>query len=163
MSGYYPPAAFHFSVALQPGGNNTIDAAFAEVSGLDTEREVVPIKEGGENRFVHQVPGRNKASKLVLKRGLLVSLSTMFEWCKDSLESDLSTAIKPRDIVVNLLDAKSEVLMAWYVSGAWPVKWSVDRLNASENKVALETLEFAYTSIDRMVVKDLGAAGTFKP
>ena len=86
-----------------------------------------------------------------------------FKSDKDSLESDLSTAIKPRDIVVNLLDAKSEVLMAWYVSSAWPVKWSVDRLNASENKVALETLEFAYTSIDRMVVKDLGAAGTFKP
>lgn len=163
MSGYYPPAAFHFSVALLPGGNQSVDNAFAEVSGLDTEREVIQVKEGGENRFVHQLPGRNKPAKLVLKRGLLVSLSTLFEWCKDSLEGDLATAIKPRDMVVYLLGQSSDVLMAWHVSRAWPVKWSVDRFNASENKVAMETLEFAYTAIDRMVVKDLGTSGTFNP
>ena len=163
MSGYYPPAAFHFSVALQPGGNKSIDNAFAEVSGLDTERDVVQIKEGGENQFVHQVPGRNKPAKLVLKRGMLVSLSTLFEWCKDSLESDLSTPIKPRDMMVYLMDQGGDVLMAWHIGKAWPVKWSLDRFNASENKVAMETLELAYSTIDRMVVKDLGATGTFTP
>ena len=163
MSGYYPPANFHFSVTLLPRSLSSIDAAFTEVSGLDAERETVPIKEGGENQFVHQVPGRIKAGKLTLKRGLLATESAMFKWCQDSLESELAEPLKPRDIVVGLLDEKGEELMVWRVSNAWPVKWSIAALNAQENKVAMETLEFAYSSLQRAIAKDIGATGTFNP
>ena len=163
MSGYYPPANFHFSVTLLPRSLSSVDAAFSEVSGMDAEREAIPIKEGGENRFVHQAPGRLKPGKLSMKRGLLATESAMFNWCKDTLESDLAVTIQPKDLVIGLLDQSGEEVMVWRVSNAWPVKWSIAALNAQENKVAMETLEFAYASLQRAIAKDIGASGTFKP
>ena len=163
MSGYYPPANFHFSVTLLPRSVSSVDGAFAEVSGLDTERESVSIKEGGENQFTHQVPGRIKPGKLSMKRGLMAHESAMFVWCRDALESDFGTIIQPRDMMVSLLDQAGEELVVWYVARAWPVKWSVAPFNAQENKVAMETLEFAYATLQRFVAKDIGATGTFNP
>jgi phage tail-like protein len=161
MSGYYPPANFQFAVTLLPLGLTGADAAFNEVSGLETERESVAVKEGGENRFVHQVPGRVKQGKLTMKRGLLVSHSPMFVWCQASLEGDLGEAVQPKDIMVSLLDQTSAPLMVWHMSNAWPVKWSIGAFNAQENKVAMETLEFAYAYMQRFIAKDLGFTGTF--
>jgi phage tail-like protein len=163
MSGYYPPVAFQFAVTLLPRSLTGIDAAFAEVGGLDSERDVLEVREGGENRFVHHLPGRAKNPRLVLKRGLLVSESPLFTWCRDLLEGDLGSTVTTRDMMVALLDQRGQELMVWYVSQAWPVKWSVDRFNATESKLAMETLEFVYGSLNRFVARDLGHGGMFAP
>ncbi|MEX2374508.1 MAG: phage tail protein, partial [Dehalococcoidia bacterium] len=53
--------------------------AFTEVSGLHVEVEKIhEIKEGGQNEFVHQFPGRLKWSNIVLKRG--TTDNALFEW-----------------------------------------------------------------------------------
>ena len=160
MANYYPPASFFFEVKVAgaPGG---VDASFAEVSGLDAERKTIEVAEGGENRFVHHLPGAIKHGNLVLKRGLMLASSQLYDWCKATLESDLTRQIEPKDISVSLLDEKAAPLMTWSVTGAWPVKWQVAALRARDNEVARETLEMAFTRIQREVNKPLAAAGTF--
>ena len=162
MALYYPPVSFHFEVKVA-GAMDANDASFTEASGLDAERGIVEVVEGGENRFVHRLPDRGRCANLVLKRGVMVASSTLFDWCSESLESDLGKALKPRDIDVSLLDPEGSPLITWNFNKAWPVKWSIGTLNAKENEVAIETLEFSYSHMTRKRVKTTGATGLFEP
>jgi len=149
MDAYYPPGGFRFSVAIA-GVNGGRDASFSEVSGLEAERPVFEVKEGGENRFVHRLPERARYGNLVLKRGLMVRQSQLADWCTAAFEGDLGKPIKPKDVVVHLLGADEEPLMAWNVKSAWPVKWGMNAFVADRNELALETLELAYTYYTRL-------------
>ncbi len=162
MGNYYPPVSFYFEVRIA-GESTENDASFAEVSGLDAERDVVEIKEGGENRFTHRLPDRAKTGNLVLKRGLLLSASPLFDWCKEVFESDLEETVTPKDINVSLLDPDGSPLITWNVKNAWPVKWSLAAFNATANEIAMETLEFAYAYSVRERIRDLEATGFFNP
>ena len=106
MAAYYPPAGFHFTVKFAAFGGN--DASFSEVSGLDAERGIVELKEGGENRYSHRLPERAKFANLVLKRGVVLGNSGLGQWCKTVLEGDMSQPIKPLDLDVILLDAEGQ-------------------------------------------------------
>ena len=143
------------------GGSAEVDASFAEVSGLDADREILDIKEGGENRFSHRLPGPTKPTNLVLKRGVVVASSPLFDWCREVVESDLNLPIAPRDLNISLLDPEGTPLINWNVHHAWPAKWSIGALNASENSVAMETLEFAYNRLTRTQIKTTSVDGLF--
>ena len=140
----YPPVSFYFSVAFA-GVPPLIDNAFNEVSGIKADTDTDTIKEGGENRFSYRVPTRSKYDNLVLKRGLILTPSPIQTWCFEMLSGSLETRIEPKDIVVFLLAPYHVPLMMWTFHNAWPVKWELSNLNAQENKIAVETLEFAYT------------------
>jgi phage tail-like protein len=144
----YPAVGFHFQVRIF-GDDSQAHAAFAEVSGLDVTREVQPLREGGENRFVHQLPGGLKHENLVLKRGIVVRSDPLFEWCRGALESDLGVPLTTRLIEVSLLDAAGSRLINWQCAAAWPVKWTIGGFDAMKNEVAMETIEFAYSTLSR--------------
>lgn len=162
MADYYPPVAFAFKVKFA-GNSADVDGSFQEVSGLEVEREVADIKEGGENRFQHRLPGAIKTRNLVLKRGLMVASSPLFDWCKETFEADFSKRIQPKDLTISLLDQNQKALMTWSVTRSWPVKWSVDTFSAQKNEVAIETLEFAYQRLERKRVRTLASAGMKEP
>lgn len=150
MANYYPPVGFFFRVKVQ-GANGPVDGSFSEVTGLDAEREVKEVREGGENRFIHRLPGAVKTPNLVLKRGVMVASSKLFDWCKETLESTLASRIQPKTITVSLMDQKEKNLITWTASRAWPVKWSIGAFRAAESEVAVETVEFAYETLTRAV------------
>ena len=52
---------------------------FHECSGLSIEVEVYEYAEGGNNEFVHQLPGRLHYPKLTLKRGLTTE-DNLLKW-----------------------------------------------------------------------------------
>lgn len=141
MSEYFPAVAYTFIVKI--GGSKS---SFQEVSGLDIETEVEPIKEGGENNFVHQVPGRTKFGNLVLKRGMMYKDSSMFSWIMNTLQGDLENRISTKDILVELLDPGNpdRTLVSWNIKRAYPVKWSFSGMNSMDSSVFIETIEFAY-------------------
>ena len=140
MNARYPPVGFHFSVEFGLDGTSVHDTRFQEVSGLSAELAVESIQEGGENRFVHRLPGRSKYPNLVLKRGL-VSDSRLIAWFRDAVEN---LAIEPADVTVSMLDETGAPLLSWNFVKAWPAKWSVSSLNAQNNAIAVDTLELAY-------------------
>ncbi len=141
MAGYYPPVAFHFKVEFGLDGLGDNDARFQEVTGLTMELGVETLAEGGENRFEHRLPNRGKFPNLVLKRGML-SDSGVIDWVKNAIEN---FQFKPTDVLVTLLNENHEPLGAWSFARAWPVKWAVSDLKATDNSLVVETLELAYS------------------
>ncbi len=140
MATYYPPPAFHFLVSIQVEGATDEDTRFQEVSGLGVEVATEELVEGGENRFVHQLPTGARHGNLVLKRGLLTS-SKLITWIRDAVES---MAFSPVAVVITLLNEKHAPLASWQFVNAWPVKWTLGNLNSTENSVLVEMLELAY-------------------
>lgn len=143
------PVAFAFRVSLMrlPGQPNPVTVAFKEVSGLEHTLEVEELIEGGENRFVHQLPTRPKARRLQLKRGLVARDSTFVDWCCDSLQSGLDVALTPVDVQVQLIDGDRRPLMAWTCTNAYPVRWTIEGFESLRNEVALEEIELAYQTL----------------
>jgi phage tail-like protein len=140
MAGVYPPSSFSFTVSGV--ASEGIDSRFQSVSGLSTEIGTEEYAEGGENRFVHQLPLRPKYPNLVLKRGL-VEDSGLIEWCRAAMER---FEFAPRDLVITLSGGTDSTApsMSWNVVGAYPVKWDVSEFNAEESKLAIETIELKY-------------------
>lgn len=140
MANYYPPPGFHFKVEVLGLTPNDNDVRFTEVSGLSREIGTEEVAEGGENRFIQKYPGRAKYPELVLKRGLLVN-SEVVKWIRQCIE-DLD--IEPKGIDVTLLNEEHQPLVTWHVVNAYPTKWAVSDLSATNNAVVIETLQFFY-------------------
>jgi len=140
MPGYYPPVGFHFKVEVLDLPPNDNDVRFTEVSGLSVEMVTEELAEGGENRFLQKYPVRAKYPELVLKRGLLVD-SEVIEWIRRCIEDH---QIEPKNVDVKLLDEEHQPLITWHVIGAYPTKWAVSDLNATNNAVVTETLQLCY-------------------
>lgn len=150
MSSAYPPSAFYFKVAFDVMRGVT-DTSFQEVSGIDREMATVSLAEGGENRFVHQLPTEHKPGKLVLKRGIAGMESPLLQWCKSVLEGDFSAPIKPMVIHVYLMNELQVPIRGWAFTNTYPLKWTVEPFQSTKNEVAIETIELAYNMANRLI------------
>lgn len=140
MATFYPPVGFHFRVEVLGIDPDDNDVRFADVGGLSAEMTTQEIAEGGQNRFLQKFPVRSKYPELVLKRGMFVS-SKITDWIRKSIDDFV---IEPHNIDVMLLNEKHEPLMTWHVINAYPTKWVVSDLSATNNAVVIETLQFFY-------------------
>lgn len=138
-----PPAGFHFAVVFFIGGAvpNPLDMRFQKVSGISSEIETMPLKEGGENLYTHRLPTRVSYSNLILERGLITSspLALEFNVAMSTLK------MTPGNVLVALLNDDGDPLSAWLFWKTYPVKWSISDLDASNSSVVIETMELAYT------------------
>ncbi len=153
MASYYPPTGFHFRVEFQgiSGMDSDTEQRFQDVGGLSFEIEYETVNEGGENRFSHKFPKRNKYPNLVLKRGLLTN-TALLDWMNAAMNTFYTVVIydfKPADILISLLDEAGNPLAVWSVVQAYPVKWSVSDFRSTENAVVVETIELAYQYFER--------------
>ncbi len=145
----YPPVGFYFKIQIDKMPDS--DSDFQEVSGLSMSLELQAVKEGGENRFTHQLPLPAKAEPLVLKRALKVS-SPLMDWCRKAIEE---FSFKPCNLHVFLLDtetggAEPKPLVAWHIVHAYPVKWEISGFNAMNNDLAIETIQLNYNYFTRV-------------
>ena len=138
---FFPHAGFHFSVRFMDLGGRELDTRFQSVTGISVELQMESVKEGGENRFEHQLPTRSQYQSLSLKRGL-VTESDIIDWAKDAFENLI---IIPKDLMISLLNEEHEPIMSWNVIGAIPKKWSVSEFNAEQNALAIETFDLQYS------------------
>jgi phage tail-like protein len=148
MTDYHPPVSFYFSLSIDDSTENA--ASFQEASGINGEMNTSEISEGGENQFQHRVPTAAKFSNLVLKRGLVNSDSGLFKWCQQTLLGSLASPIQTKNITLSLLNEKGKPVMSWAFINAYPVKWNVSQLNAMENSIAVEALEFSYSYFNQI-------------
>lgn len=154
MAFLYPPTGFHFLVRFEglllkyPA---LPDLGFQEVGGLSVEIGVEEYAEGGENRFKHRMPNPVSYPNLTMKRGMMIS-SQAAKWFKDAVEG---FQFEANDITVILMNENHLPLQAWNFINAWPVKWSIEGLNAMENNLMIESIEFAYQYFRRISPDDL--------
>jgi len=136
----YPQVGFHFLVVFELFPQLPNDLRFQEVSGLTVSMETEAIKEGGENRFVHQLPVRSGYNELVLKRGKFLG-SGILHWCKNAIEN---FEFKPTNIMISLLNDDHLPLYNWYVINAIPKKLEISGFNAQNSEVVIETMTLSY-------------------
>lgn len=120
-----------------------VEGGFSEVGGLQVELETTDYREGGENAFVHRLPGPARyPSNLVLKRGLTRS-EALWNWHR---MATLGLVVR-RNLSVVLLDADGSEAWRWTFQGAYPVRWEGPDLRAGQAEVAVETLELAHEGL----------------
>ena len=119
---------------------------FTEVSGLSVDVEVETVEEGGENQFVHKLPGRMSWPNVVLKRGVTQS-DNLFAWLSKTSGTGVAgqnNKLERRSAAVTLLAADGSRLRHWDLIGAFAVKWTGPSFEATSTEPATEELEIAH-------------------
>lgn len=132
--------------------------SFREVSGLAVNVEVVEVPEGGENFFIHKMPGRFTWENLVLSRGV-TSDNGLFEWIDSTSAGGFEAAGKKvtrRTVAVNLVDSRGERLRTWSLLDAFPVRWKGPTFSIDSDDFLVEELEIAHHGLQ---VSDAPASG----
>ncbi|MEL6658275.1 MAG: phage tail protein [Bacteroidota bacterium] len=141
----WPMPQFYFKVTW---GNTTI--SFSEVSGLDTEAQIIDYQHGDSK--VHpaiKMPSIKKVGNVTMKRGVFVGDNTYQDWFK---QIKLNTIEKGRETVtVQLLNENGKPAMTWVLNNAWPTKITSTDLKSDGNEVAIDTIEIAF---ETMVIKN---------
>ena len=149
MDAHSLPTAFYFQVSIDDDVQPA-EAVFQEVDGIEARLDTAYSAEGNENRFAYQLPGRSMSDTLLLKRGVLSVQAKLVNWCRNTLEVGLGTQVEIKDMTISLIDHEGVSVVAWKISGAYPVKWQVATFRAEEEKLVVEAIELAYAFVTRI-------------
>jgi len=158
-NGYFPPPAFYFNITVAGSGTalqlqSGTDGSFQEISGIEGKIETESVTEGGENRYVHQLPKATTYPNLVLRRGYVTKASFLSEWAAQTVGSTLNQPILTQTLVVMLMGADQTPLVSWNFARAWPVRWVTGPFDSMKNEVLTEVLEFSYAYVTRMPLNE---------
>jgi phage tail-like protein len=138
-----PPLGFRFGVFFFAGGviPNPLDIRFQRVSGLTATIETRTLNEGGQNLYTHKMPKKVGYENLTLERGFVIG---------SPLNLEFNAAMSlfkffPSNVMVTLFNEQAIPIAAWMFLKAFPVRWSTADLNASDERILIDTLELAYT------------------
>ena len=134
-----PGLSLCFDVVIDDVGGHTSLGTFTACQGLSAEYDVFEYPEGGENQFVHRIPGRMRHPNLVLSRPLDGSSGAVAAWFQGQQE-----VVTPTTAVVTAYDPGGEVVTSWSLNGVCPVRWTGPSFSSTGATVATETLELAF-------------------
>jgi phage tail-like protein len=135
-----PYAGFNFLVEV----DGVAQAAFSEVSGLESTIDVIEHREGGDNTTPRKLPGLTKYANIVLRWGVTDS-EELYRWHRDAVRGTIER--KSGSIV--LIDRLGQERVRWNFVQAWPAKWTGPTFNAEGADVAIEALELAHEGVER--------------
>jgi phage tail-like protein len=142
------PLGFRFGVFFLVGGlvPNPLDIRFQRVSGLSATIDTHTVAEGGQNLYTHRLPRKVSYGNLVLERGFVVGSPLNLEF--NAAMSLFKFA--PSNVMVTLFSEAAAPLAAWLFVKAYPVRWSTADLDASQDRILIDTLELAYTRMQAL-------------
>lgn len=138
-----PGKKFRFLVEI----DGVAQVKFHEVVLPDMITEVIEYREGSEGPVKRKLPGQTKYGNLILKSSVTNSIE-LYEWYMLVTKGAINNA--RRNVSVILLDDQGNEYARWNFVKAWPCRYSPPDLNASENSVALETLEITHEGMRRV-------------
>lgn len=137
----WPLPKFYFVVYF---GVDTQGVPFQEVTGLDTEAQVIEYRNGNSSQSeTIKMPGIKKMSNVTLKKGLLDKESPLLNWFAQIKMNQLERMV----VTIRLVDDSGNTTMEWKLKNAWPTKILTGELKATGNEVAIETLELAHEGL----------------
>lgn len=121
----------------------TVDAvdigSWTECSGLKVSYDVQEYKEGGQNGYVHKLPGRISYGNITLKRPIDPDSAKVAKWVaslgKDGARSTAS---------ITAYDGDIQPMATWSLVEVFPVSWTGPSLSVDGGKVGTEQLELAH-------------------
>ena len=133
--GIEPPVAARFLFEVE----GVEVGVFKEVTGLAFDVEVFPIIEGGQNNYVHQLPGRIKWTNITFKRGVMQS-DALFEWASRTSGQGFhgnANKLERQWAAITAINSFGVPLRDWTLFEAFPVRWKGPDFGIS-NATALE-------------------------
>ena len=113
--------------------------AFTQCDGLGCEVVIEQREEGGNNLFVHQLPGRIKYTNVKLPRPVNGDTAKVAQWF-----ASMADGVKRTGAEIVAMSQEGKKVAQWSLQGVIPVKWTGPQLNVDSPKVATETLEIAH-------------------
>lgn len=107
--------------------------------GLTIEYHIHEYSEGGENGYVHRLPGRVKFENIKLTRPIDEHTSLVTAWVASQ-----QVRVAPGTGQISVLDPAGAAVATWPLVGVYPVRWSGPSLDVDGNQNATETLEIAH-------------------
>lgn len=132
----YPGHNFHLIVNGVTDEGDAVSCAFTEISGLETEIHAIEYRNGNEDITVRKLPGLKTFRNLVCKKGS-TGHHQFWDWIKSAMDGD----VMRRDGSVILRDENQNDVMRWNFSRAWPSKYTGPSFNATNNEIAMESVE----------------------
>jgi phage tail-like protein len=117
-------------------------AVFTEMSGLQVETTVMEYEEGGNNGFVHRLPGRTKIGTITLKRGV-TKKNEFYRWYTDIMYGN----VQGRTMSVVMYDTAGVEMARWSFQNAYPIKWTGPQFAADGKIAAVESIELAHDGL----------------
>ena len=135
-----PYKNFNFRVEI----DGVAAAAFASVSGLAAEAEVIEYREGADKvTSSRKLPGRVRYPNVTLRRGLTASRD-LWNWWKTTRDGQ----VERRTVAITLLNDAGEPVLRWRLREAWIARIEASDLDAQGNEVAIETIELAHEGLE---------------
>jgi phage tail-like protein len=135
-----PYHGFNFLVEL----DGITRAGFQECSGLDTSTDAVEYREGADPNHKRKLMGLNAFSNITLKWGVTDS-DELWKWRQTVIDG----RAERKNGSIILMDAAGNEKVRWNFLNAWPTKWTGPTFNATDNAVAVETLEIAHEELKK--------------
>lgn len=136
----WPLPSFYFKVSI----SNVGDISCSEVSGLETEFDVIEYRAGDSPVFTKlKMPGLRKTSDVTLKKGMFKDDKAMWDW----LNQVNLNIIQRETVTISLLDESGSPVKTWELTNAWPKKITIEGFKSDGNTAALETLVIAHEGV----------------
>jgi phage tail-like protein len=113
--------------------------AFTQCDGLGCEVVIEQREEGGNNLFVHQLPGRMKYTNVKLTRPVNKETEKVARWL-----ASMATGVKRTGAEIVAMTQDGTKVAQWSLVGVIPVKWTGPQLSVDSPKIATESLEIAH-------------------
>ena len=134
------------TVTLDPNYANPTSCTAGSTITVQLNVEVDEYSEGGQNGFVHKLPGRMTWPNLVFRRGITDS-DALFAWVQKSSGEGFAAngnKLTRSTGAVTIVDAESTRLRAWDLEGVFPIRWTGPKLSVNESAALEEELEVAH-------------------
>lgn len=130
-------------------------ATFNEIEGLEMHVEVITFSEGGENGFVHQVPGRASWPTLVMRKGTISNDDALWKWINATTGEQFAAnenKLERKTAAITVLSGTGTRVRAWDLLGAWPCYWKLSTMSVDVNEPIGEEIHIKH---DGFKPKDL--------
>jgi len=115
--------------------------SFTTLDGLTAEYEVRTYQEGGENGFVHQLPGRLKYGNIKVTRPVDIKSKGLGAWFRLLAKG---VGGRRHTATVVAFNDNTEPVAEWTFVDVWPVRYTGPSFSTESAKVAIESFEFAH-------------------
>ncbi len=113
--------------------------SWTKCDGLGVTYDIYEYKEGGNNAYVHRLPGRAKYENIKLTRVVGASTADVMKWLAE-VQSKPSYATAK----IAVMDGGGTEVASWTLSGVYPARWSGPSLDSGNKGPATETLELSH-------------------
>lgn len=133
-----PQQQYKFAVEIE----GVTGIGFSQVTGLETELEVVEYREGGYGA-TRKLPGIEQTGTVTFEKGAFAD-KELFNWFK-------KVATSPnfrKTVTITEQDRLGNVRRSWTLYEAWASKVVAPELDASSSEVAVESIEVQFEEME---------------